>query len=112
MRDLEKFQWDTATVKVDWALRAPIPWAAVHTADAGTVHVADDFDNFSEFAAQVAMHLIPSRPFLLLGQQSRADPTRSPPGTETAWAYTHVPRRIRGDAAGEIPVGDSPAQSE
>jgi phytoene dehydrogenase-like protein len=40
-----------------------------------------------------------------VGQQSRTDPTRSPPGTETAWAYTHVPRRVRADAAGRIPVG-------
>jgi phytoene dehydrogenase-like protein len=29
---------------------------------------------------------------------STADPTRSPAGTESAWAYTHVPREIRGDA--------------
>src|SRR5205085_1325913 len=32
------------------------------------------------------------------------DPTRSPPGTESLWAYTHVPQSIRGDAAGEIGV--------
>lgn len=30
------------------------------------------------------------------------DPTRQPPGTETTWAYTHVPRRISHDAGGEI----------
>lgn len=27
-----------------------------------------------------------------------ADPSRSPAGTESAWAYTHVPRTIAGDA--------------
>ena len=26
-----------------------------------------------------------------------ADPTRSPAGTESAWAYTHLPRRFAGD---------------
>jgi len=30
------------------------------------------------------------------------DPTRMPPGKETVWAYSHVPREVRGDAAGEI----------
>ncbi|MER6799624.1 phytoene desaturase family protein, partial [Amycolatopsis mediterranei] len=30
--------------------------------------------------------------FLLLGQMTTSDPTRSPAGTEAAWAYTHVPR--------------------
>ena len=37
-----------------------------------------------------------------MGQMNKADPTRSPPGTETVWAYTHVPHSPRGDAAGEI----------
>jgi phytoene dehydrogenase-like protein len=31
------------------------------------------------------------QPFMLLGQQSLADPTRAPAGKHTAWAYTHVP---------------------
>jgi phytoene dehydrogenase-like protein len=110
VHDLKTFQWDTATVKVDWALRAPMPWAAPEAAEAGTVHVADDFDNFSEFAAQIATRLLPSRPFLLFGQQSRADPTRSPPGTETAWAYTHVPRQVRGDAGGQFEVAEGAGQ--
>jgi phytoene dehydrogenase-like protein len=102
--DLRRFQWDTSTVKVDWALSRPVPWSSPEAAEAGTVHVADDFDNLTEFSAHLAMGQLPARPFLLFGQQSRADPTRSPAGTETAWAYTHVPRHIRGDAAGRINV--------
>jgi phytoene dehydrogenase-like protein len=42
---------------------------------------------------------------MLFGQQSPVDPTRSPPGTETAWAYTHIPRHVRSDAKGELDVG-------
>lgn len=102
--DLARFQWDESTVKVDWALSRPVPWAAEPATRAGTVHVADDFNNLTEFSSHLAMGLLPARPFLLFGQQSRADPTRSPEGTETAWAYTHVPRRVLGDAAGELPA--------
>jgi phytoene dehydrogenase-like protein len=100
--DLRTFQWDMSTLKVDWALDGPIPWSAPDARRAGTVHVADDFDNFTEFAAEIAMGRLPRRPFLLVGQQSPVDPTRSPPGTETAWAYTHVPRHVRSDGAGEM----------
>lgn len=103
--DLQRFQWDTSTVKVDWALDRPIPWLAEPARQAGTIHVADDFDNLTEFSAHLAMGLLPSRPFLVLGQQSVSDPTRSPPGTETAWAYTHIPRTVRGDAAAELETG-------
>jgi phytoene dehydrogenase-like protein len=35
---------------------------------------------------------LPSSPFLLLGQMTTTDPTRSPAGTESVWAYTHLPR--------------------
>jgi phytoene dehydrogenase-like protein len=104
LADLRNFQWDTSTVKVDWALRHPVPWRSQEAASAGTVHVADDFDNLTEFSSHLAMGCLPARPFLLFGQQSLADPTRSPAGTETAWAYTHVPRRVRRDAAGAISV--------
>lgn len=100
--DLGRFQWDMSTVKVDWALDGSIPWAADDARRAGTVHVADDFDNLTEFTAQVAMGQLPSRPFLIVGQQSLADPSRSPAGTDTAWAYTHVPRDVRADAAGQL----------
>ena len=30
-----------------------------------------------------------------------ADPTRAPAGPEVAWAYTHVPQHVRGDAGGQ-----------
>lgn len=112
LADLDQFQWDMATVKVDWALSRPVPWEASEATEAGTVHVADDFNNLSEFAAHLAMGLLPSRPFLLFGQQSRGDPTRSPEGTETAWAYTHVPRKLLGDAAGQLSVAGGHGQPD
>jgi phytoene dehydrogenase-like protein len=102
LADLQRFHWDMGTVKVDWALAEPVPWEAADARRAGTIHIADDFDNLTEFSGEIAMRRLPSRPFLLFGQQSVCDDTRSPPGTETAWAYTHVPRRITRDAAGVL----------
>ncbi|MFD7712669.1 phytoene desaturase family protein [Streptomyces sp. NPDC059786] len=96
--DLRRFQWDFATFKVDWALDGPVPWTAAQAASAGTVHLADGVDELTRFAAQNAMRLVPDRPFCLFGQMTTADPTRSPLGTESAWAYTHVPHEVAGDA--------------
>jgi phytoene dehydrogenase-like protein len=101
-RDLTRFEWDAGTVKLDWALSAPVPWSAPGARRAGTVHVADSLDELTRWSADLATHTVPSRPFLLFGQQSMTDPTRQPPGAETAWAYTHVPRRIDRDAGGEV----------
>ncbi|WP_327111963.1 NAD(P)/FAD-dependent oxidoreductase [Streptomyces sp. NBC_01341] len=98
LADLRRFQWDFATFKVDWALDGPVPWTAHEASGAGTVHLADGVNGLTRFAAQISMGQVPDRPFLLFGQMTTADPTRSPMGTESAWAYTHVPHRIGGDA--------------
>lgn len=98
LSDLRRFQWDFATFKVDWAVNGPVPWTAGEASTAGTVHLADGVDGLTRFAAQIATGQVPDRPFLLFGQMTTADATRSPAGTESAWAYTHVPHRIKGDA--------------
>jgi phytoene dehydrogenase-like protein len=99
--DLQSFQRDNATVKVDWSLDAPIPWTAADARRAGTVHVADGVDALTRTTAQLARGLVPEQPFLVMGQYSMFDQTRQPSGKETAWAYTHVPQRVKGDAGGD-----------
>ncbi|SEN81015.1 Phytoene dehydrogenase-related protein [Actinacidiphila rubida] len=101
LRRLRHFQWDFSTFKVDWALDGPVPWTAPLARGAGTLHLADGVDDLTRFAAQLATRRIPDRPFALFGQMTTADPTRSPVGTEAAWAYTHVPQAVGGDAGGE-----------
>jgi phytoene dehydrogenase-like protein len=91
LRDVERFEWDAGTVKVNWALSRPIPWLASAASAAGTVHLGGDMDGLTRYAADLAQRRLPQEPFLLLGQMTTSDPTRSPAGTESAWAYTHVP---------------------
>jgi phytoene dehydrogenase-like protein len=89
--DMRKFQWDYPTLKINWAVSRPIPWIAQPARLAGTVHLGVDVDGIVDFAADLVTRRMPRRPFVLLGQMTTADPTRSPAGTESAWAYTHVP---------------------
>ena len=100
--DLRRFQYDHGTVKVDWALDGPIPWTAEAARRAGTLHVADGMGHFVEASGELLTGRIPARPILVMGQMAVADPTRSPAGTETAWAYTHVPQKVRGDRGGDL----------
>jgi phytoene dehydrogenase-like protein len=51
-----------------------------------------------EASSQVSANAVPAEPFLLVGQMTTADPSRSPAGTEALWAYTHVPQRSTRDA--------------
>ena len=100
--ELSRFQYDTSTVKVDWALSGPIPWAAPAARRAGTVHVTQGIDHLTQIAADIECGIVPERPFLVTGQYSMFDPTRAPAGQEAAWAYTHLPQRIRGDRGERI----------
>ena len=99
VRDVERFDWDDATLKLNWALDAPIPWVAPAARRAGTVHLGVDHDGLVDVAADLSVGRMPRDPFILLGQMTTADPTRSPAGTESAWAYTHLPRRLAHDDA-------------
>jgi len=89
--DLDRFQWDNPTIKVNWAVSGRMPWTAPGAHGAGTVHLGVDLDGFVDMGADLTVGRIPQRPFLLFGQMTTSDPTRSPAGTESTWAYTHVP---------------------
>lgn len=97
-RRMKRFSWDPATIKVDWALSGPVPWASAPAAMPGTVHIAERVSDLARQGAQIADRLVPDEPFLLVGQMATADPTRAPAGAEALWAYTHVPQHARGDA--------------
>jgi phytoene dehydrogenase-like protein len=99
--DLRRFEYDASTFKVDWALSGKVPWTADGARGAGTVHVADGLDQMTWYQAHLSTKHVPADPFLLVGQMATADPTRAPEGHEVLWAYTHVPRQVRGDAGGD-----------
>lgn len=102
MARMAQFHRASGTVKVNYHLDGPVPWADPAAHGAGTVHVADSVDELSLSAAELEARRLPAAPFLLVGQMTTSDPTRSPEGTESMWVYTHVPQDIAGDAAGEI----------
>jgi phytoene dehydrogenase-like protein len=101
LADLHRFQWDNATLKVDWALDSRIPWQVPQCHGAGTVHLGGSIDDLSRYATHLALGEVPASPYAVVGQMTTTDPTRSPEGTESAWAYTHLPQHVRGDSGGD-----------
>jgi phytoene dehydrogenase-like protein len=91
-RALRRYRHGPATLKVDWALDGAIPWTAPEAHEAGTVHIGGAAPEVLATTAMTAA--LPERPFMLLGQQSIADPSRAPAGKHTAWAYTHGPHAV------------------
>lgn len=98
--DLRRFDWDAATVKVNWTLSGPVPWAAPEAARAGTVHLGGDLAGMARYGLDVELGTLPDEPTLVIGQMAVADRSRAPAGCESAWAYTHVPRGLDWDGDG------------
>lgn len=96
VKRMERFEYAWGTFKMDWALTAPVPWAVAAARESAVVHAGDSLADLSSFTSEVRSGKLPSRPYLVIGQQSLADPTRAPPGHHTLWAYTHVPPRVEG----------------
>ena len=90
-RRLDAFQYGPGVFKMDWALDAPIPWAAAECAGAGTVHLGGTLEEIAEAEAAVWHGEHPKHPFVLLAQPTMFDETRAPEGKHIAWAYCHVP---------------------
>ena len=100
--DLKNFAWDTPVLKVNYALDEPIPWKSANLRRAGTIHVGADPHELVRWMADLNTAVIPRKPFMLFGQMTTADPTRSPTGTESAWAYTHLPRGVVDNASADL----------
>jgi phytoene dehydrogenase-like protein len=99
---LGRYRYGPAAFKVDWALRAPIPWRAAECRRAGTVHLGGTIEEIaaSERAAASGEHA--ERPFVLLVQPTLFDPDRAPAGRHIGWAYCHVPNGSTADMTARI----------
>ncbi|MCR5980340.1 NAD(P)-binding protein [Gordonia jinghuaiqii] len=101
-RSYQRYRVGSSAFKVDFAIDGDIPWTNPDCVRAGTVHLGGSFDEVSYTEKQRASGVMVERPFVLLGQQYVADPTRSAGTINPIYAYAHVPRGFDGDATEQI----------
>ncbi len=101
-RSYRRFRHGPGAFKVDFAIDGHVPWTAPSAREAGTVHLGGGAEEI--VANEKAVHLgkMPERPFVLVGQQYLADPTRSAGNVNPLWTYAHVPHGYSGDASEAI----------
>jgi phytoene dehydrogenase-like protein len=93
MRRLRIWRYAAAAFKIDYALRAPVPWTAPEGREAAVVHVAGGLPELAAAAEAGARGEAPERPALVVGQHTLQDGTRAPAGQHTLYCYAHVPAR-------------------
>jgi phytoene dehydrogenase-like protein len=97
-RAFRRYRYGPAVFKLDLAVEGGVPWANDACARAGTVHVGGTLEEIVAAEAEVHGGRMPARPFMLLGQQYLADPSRSAGDVHPVWTYAHVPHGYAGDA--------------
>ncbi|MFD2470931.1 phytoene desaturase family protein [Amycolatopsis silviterrae] len=101
-RAYERFRYGPGAFKVDFAVQDGIPWRSPEARAAGTVHLGGSAAEVAAGEWEVHNGRMPERPFVLLGQQYLADPSRSVGEVHPVWAYAHVPHGYAGDATDAI----------
>jgi len=101
---LERYRYGPGVFKMDWLLNAPVPWRAAGCHRAGTIHLGGSFEEIaaSETSTWVEGGRAHDKPYVLVVQPSRFDPTRAPAGRHTLWAYCHVPHGSTEDRTAAI----------
>ncbi len=97
-RAYRRYRYGPGAFKVDLAVAGGVPWASVAARRAGTVHAVGSFDEIVVAEREINRGRMPERPFVVVCQQSLADPTRARDDVHPVWSYAHVPHGYRGDA--------------
>ena len=92
LKRLGKFNYGPGVFKIDYALSEPIPWQDPCCLGASTVHLGNTIEEIAQAEKAAWKGIPPAKPYVLVAQQSQFDPTRSPAGQHTGWAYCHVPQ--------------------
>lgn len=97
-RSYRRFRHGPGAFQVAFAVDDGIPWAYEPARSAGTVHLGGTLEQIALAERQIWQGRMPEQPFILVGQQSVADPRRAAAGVHPVDVYAHVPANWCGDA--------------
>ncbi len=100
---LRKFRHGRGNFQLHYALDGVPDWLTPGLDQVALIHLADGIDSVSKSSNEAERGMLPATPTICVGQPSRLDPSRCPPGKAVLWLQIpDAPRIIKGDAAGEI----------
>jgi phytoene dehydrogenase-like protein len=103
-----RFRYGRSEMQIHFALSEPARWQGdPRLNDTAIVHVTPGLDGVSRAVNEAERGLLPAEATIVVGQPLTIDPSRAPVGKGLLWIQLQeLPWHVKGDAAGEIPVGD------
>jgi phytoene dehydrogenase-like protein len=103
----QHYRYGRGCVQIHLALAEPPRWADERMSRVGQPHLTSGLDGCSLAIAQAMAGLLPGEPTISFDAPTGIDPARAPAGRAIArLQMLEIPCRPRGDAAGQIDVGD------
>src|SRR5206468_128158 len=103
-----QFRYGRSEMQIHFALSEPPRWEGdERLASAAIVHLTPGLDGVSRAVNEAERGLLPAEATVVVGQPLTMDPSRAPEGAGILWIQLQeLPWHVKGDAAGEIDVGD------
>jgi phytoene dehydrogenase-like protein len=95
-------------MQIHFALSEPPRWEGdERLGQTAIVHLTPGLDGVSRAVNEAERGLLPAEATVVVGQPLTMDPSRAPDGAGLLWIQLQeLPWRVKGDAAGELDVGD------
>jgi phytoene dehydrogenase-like protein len=106
--EARRFRFGRGEMQIHYALSEPPRWEGdERLGSTAIVHLTPGLDGVSRAVNEAERGLLPAEATVVAGQPMAIDPSRAPEGRWILWIQLQeVPSRPKGDAAGELDVGD------
>jgi phytoene dehydrogenase-like protein len=103
-----RFRYGRAEMQIHMALSERPRWEGdERLGQTAILHVTPGLDGVSRAVNEAERGLLPAEGTIACGQPMAVDPSRAPEGSWILWLQLQeLPSRVKGDAAGELDVGD------
>jgi phytoene dehydrogenase-like protein len=103
-----RFRYGRSEMQIHFALSEPPRWDGdERLAQTAIVHITPGLDGVSRAVNEAVRGLLPAEATVVCGQPLTMDASRAPDGKGILWIQLQeLPWHVKGDAAGEIDVGD------
>jgi phytoene dehydrogenase-like protein len=103
-----RYRYGRSAMQIHFALSEPPCWEGdERLGQTAIVHLTPGLDGVSRAVNEAERGLLPAEATVVVGQSLTMDPSRAPNGAGLLWIQLQeLPRRVTGDAAGELDAGD------
>ncbi len=103
-----RFRYGRSEMQIHFALSEPPRWEGdERLGQTAIVHLTPGLDGVSRAVNEAERGLLPAEATVVVGQPLTMDPSRAPDGAGLLWIQLQeLPWQVKGDAAGELDVGD------